>query len=125
MKQETQTFNELTYEWPSNLTQYEAKILLGLTATEAMATAMAFLLPVGIIKSGFGFFIGLTLAIIVLLSIKKVERFGNQPFLIYFAKKTIERRQNKEIELPLIMGGDSAQVELENWQGETLITYDQ
>lgn len=125
MKREAQTFNELTYEWPSNLTQYEAKIIAGLTATEAMATAMAFLLPVGTIKSGFGFFIGLTLAIIVLLSIKKVERFGNQPVLIYFGKKTIEGRKKMEVELPLIMGGNSAQVQLESWEGETLITIDQ
>lgn len=122
---EKQTIDSLTYEWPSNLTQYEAKIIAGLTATEAMATAMAFLLPVGTIKSGGGFLIGLTLAIIVLLSIKKVERFGNQPVLIYFAKKTIEGRQKKEIELPLIMGGHSAQVQLESWEGETLITIDQ
>ena len=115
---------EMTYQWPSNLTQYEAKIILGLTSTEAMATAMAFLLPVGTIKSGSGLFIGFALAIIVLLSIKKVERFGDQPFLIYFARKTYEARQKKPIELPLIMGGDSASVELESWEGETLITID-
>ena len=125
MNNKENSIDSLTYEWPSNLTQYEAKIIAGLTATEAMATAMAFLLPVGTIKSGFGFFIGLTLAIIVLLSIKKVERFGNQPILLHFAKKTMEGRQNKEVELPLIMGGNSAQVELESWEGETLITMDQ
>ncbi len=119
-----QKMEDLTYQWPSNLTSYEAKIILGLTSTEAMATAMAFLLPVGTMTSGFGLFVGFALAIIVLLSIKKVERFGNQPVLIHFARKTIEGRQNKEVELPLIMGGDSASVELESWEGETLMTID-
>lgn len=116
------SFDELTYEWPENLSQYEAKIFLGLTANEAMATAMAFLLPLGVVRSGWGFLFGAILALLVLASIKKVERFGNQPFLLYFAKRQLERRQSPTLELPLVMGGQSSRVELESWEGETLLT---
>ena len=53
-----ENLDDLIYEWPSNLSQYEAKIFLGLTATEAMGSSMAFLLPIGVIQSGFGFIVG-------------------------------------------------------------------
>ncbi len=120
----TTHIDDLTYEWPSNLSQYEAKIFLGLTATEAMGSAMAFLLPTGTMRSGMGFFVGLICCLVVLLSIKKIERFGNRSVLVYLAQRTYEKRTHPEIELPLIMGGSSARVELESWEGETLITFD-
>ena len=119
-----ENLDDLIYEWPSNLSQYEAKIFLGLTATEAMGSSMAFLLPIGVIQSGFGFIVGFVCCLIVLLSIKKVERFGNRPFLIYMAQRLLERRRGRQIELPLIMGGGSGRVEIESWDGETLLTLD-
>ena len=119
-----ENLDDLIYEWPSNLSQYEAKIFLGLTATEAMGSSMAFLLPIGVIQSGFGFIVGFVCCIVVLLSIKKVERFGNRPFLIYFAQRLLERQRGRQIELPLIMGGGSGRVEIESWEGETLLTLD-
>ena len=122
---QTQSIDDLTYEWPSNLSQYEARIFLGLTAAEAMAGALAFLLPVGTIQSKFGFFIGLVCGIIVLLSIKKFERFGNRSILVFLLLRTAERRQNPEIELPLIMGGSSGRLEVENWEGETIMTIEE
>ena len=119
-----ENLDDLIYEWPSNLSQYEAKIFLGLTATEAMGSSMAFLLPIGVIQSGFGFIVGFVCCLVVLLSIKKVERFGNRPFLIYMAQRLLERRRGRQIELPLIMGGGSGRVEIESWDGETLLTLD-
>ena len=116
--------DDLTYQWPSNLSEYEAKIFLGLTATEAMASSMAFLLPIGVIRSGFGFIVGFVCCLVVLLSIKKVERFGNQPLLIHLGQRLLERRRANQIELPLIIGGGSGRVEIENWQGETILTLD-
>ena len=119
-----ENLDDLIYEWPSNLSQYEAKIFLGLTATEAMGSSMAFLLPIGVIQSGFGFIVGFVCCLVVLLSIKKVERFGNRPFLIYLGQRLLERRRGRQIELPLIMGGGSGRVEIESWDGETLLTLD-
>ena len=131
-KDAVQSIDDLTYEWPSNLSQYEARIFLGLTAAEAMAGALAFLLPVGTIQSKFGFFIGLVCGIIVLLSIKKFERFGNRSILVFLFLRTAERRhrlcrppENPEIELPLIMGGSSGRLEVENWEGETIMTIEE
>lgn len=119
-----ETLDDLTYQWPSNLSEYEAKIFLGLTATEAMAGSMAFLLPIGVMSSAFGFVIGFVSALVVLLSIKKVERFGNQPLLIHLGRRAFERRRANQMELPLIIGGSSGRVEIENWQGETIMTLD-
>ena len=118
------SLSELTYQWPSNLSEYEAKIFLGLTATEAMACSMAFLLPIGVISSAFGFIVGFICALVVLLSIKKIERFGNQPLLIHLAQRAFERTRANQMELPLIIGGSSGRVEIENWQGETIMTLD-
>ena len=119
-----ENLDDLTYQWPSNLSEYEAKIFLGMTATEAMATSMAFLLPIGVMSSGFGFIIGAISALVVLLSIKKVERFGNQPLLIHAGQRIFERRRANQMELPLIIGGGSGRVEIENWEGETIMTLD-
>ncbi len=116
--------DDLTYQWPSNLSEYEAKIFLGMTATEAMATSMAFLLPIGIMSSGFGFVIGFIAALVTLLSIKKIERFGNQPLLIHVGQRLFERRRANLMEIPLIIGGGSGRVEVESWEGETIMTLD-
>ena len=119
-----ENLDDLTYQWPSNLSEYEAKIFLGMTATEAMATSMAFLLPIGIMSSGFGFVIGFIAALVTLLSIKKIERFGNQPLLIHVGQRLFERRRANIMEIPLIIGGGSGRVEVESWEGETIMTLD-
>lgn len=115
---------DLTYEWLPNLSQYEARIMLGLTAQEAMASAMAFILPVTVIPSLFGVIVATLSVIIVLLTIKKIDRFGQKAFLTYLIVRIWERVRQKEIEIPLIMGGNSSRIELENWEGETIMTLD-
>lgn len=115
---------DLTYEWLPNLSNYEARIMLGLTAQEAMACALGFIVPVSVTPSFFGIIIAIFTVIIVMLTIKKLDRFGQKAFLIYLIIRIWERINKKEIEIPLIMGGDSSRIELENWEGETIMTLD-
>ena len=115
---------DLTYEWLPNLSQYEAKIMLGLTSQEAMGAAMGFIVPVSIVPSIYGVVVAILTTIIVLLSIKKIDRFGQKPFLIYLIIRLWERIRQKEVEIPLIMGGNTSSIEIENWDGETIMTLD-
>lgn len=115
---------DLTYEWLPNLSQYEAKIMLGLTSQEAMGAAMGFILPVSIFPSIYGIIIATLTTITVLLSIKKIDRFGQKPFLVYLIIRSWERVKQKEVEIPLIMGGNTSSIEIENWDGETIMTLD-
>ena len=115
---------DLTYEWLPNLSQYEARIMLGLTAQEAMACAMGFLVPISIIPSFFGVIVAVLTVITILLTIKRIDRFGQKSFLIYIIIRFWERINKKQIEIPLIMGGGSGRIELENWEGETVLTLD-
>ncbi len=98
--------------------------MLGLTAQEAMGAAMGFILPVSVIPSLLGVVVATASTIIVLLSIKKIDRFGQKAFLVYLMIRFWERINKKEIEIPLIMGGNSSRIELENWDGETIMTLD-
>ncbi len=115
---------DLTYEWLPNLSSYEARIMLGLTAQEAMACALGFIVPVSVTPSIFGVLLAILTVIIVMLTIKKLDRFGQRAFLVYLVIRLAERITKKEIEIPLIMGGDSSRIELENWEGETIMTLD-
>ena len=113
--------NQLTYEWPPNLTEYEAKIFLGLTTGEAIAGSLAFLIPIATLQNTAGFVVAIISAAVVLLSIKKFDRFGNRSLPVYFFARWLEGRQQPEVELPLILGPSSSYVELENWEGETIM----
>ena len=115
---------DLTYEWLPNLSQYEARIMLGLTAQEAMACALGFIIPISIVPSIGGVIIAILTIIIILLTIKKIDRFGQRAFLVYLTIRFWERINKKQIEIPLIMGGGSGRIELENWEGETVLTLD-
>lgn len=115
---------DLTYEWLPNLSNYEARIMLGLTAQEAMASALGFIMPVTFIPSLFGVIVAMLTVITILLTIKKIDRFGQKAFLVYLVIRIFERIKKKEVEIPLIMGGNSSRIELENWEGETILTLD-
>ena len=115
---------DLTYEWLPNLSNYEARIMLGLTAQEAMASALGFIMPVTFIPSLFGVIVAILTVITILLTIKKIDRFGQKAFLVYLVIRIFERIKKKEVEIPLIMGGNSSRIELENWEGETILTLD-
>ena len=82
---------DLTYEWLPNLSNYEARIMLGLTAQEAMASALGFIMPVTFIPSLFGVIVAMLTVITILLTIKKIDRFGQKAFLVYLVIRIFER----------------------------------
>jgi hypothetical protein len=123
--QPPQTVHDLSYEWPPNLTQYESRIFLGLAAHEATAAGFAFLLTIGLVRSGAGVVLGAVAAVAVLLLVKRWERLGNRSLPVYLVARGLERRQETELELPLILGGHAALVEVEAWEGETLLVLEE
>lgn len=115
------TLDELTYEWPTNLQQYEAKIFLGFTAVEAIAGGMGFLVPVAILSSLAGFAVGVITAALVLLCVKKWERFGSRSFPAYLLVRWLEPRRRATLDLPLILGERQGMVRIETDEGDVVL----
>lgn len=113
--------DDLTYEWPTNLQQYEAKIFLGLTAVEAIAAGLGFLLPVAMLSSLAGFAVGIIGAALVLLCVKKWERFGNRSFPTYLLARWLEPRRQPTLDLPLILGESQGMVRIETDEGDVVL----
>lgn len=111
----------LQYSWPTNLTEYEAKVFAGLTAVEAIGAGLGFLIPLATIQSISGLFVGIAAAAMVLLCIKRLDNLGGMALPVYLARRAWEARRSESLELPLIMGGESGRVEIESWEGETLM----
>lgn len=121
MSKQNQPLEQLQYPWPPNLTSYEAKILLGLSALEIVAAGVGFLVPAALWQSLGGAIVGLVVALIVLLSIKPLDALGGVSLPLYLVLRLLASRRKETIELPLIMGGAMGQVEVETWEGETLM----
>jgi hypothetical protein len=118
------TLEQLTYEWPPNLTQYEARLFLGLSAIEAISGGLAFILPVALLPSVLGFVVGLFGAVVVILSIKRLEALGNLALPTYLVARFLTERQPVVVELPLILGESSGGVLVESWEGESLLVWE-
>ncbi len=123
-KKKGPNMDDLNYEWLPNLSSYEARIMLGLTAQEAMMCAMGFIVTISIFPSVSGAILALLAVLAILLVIKKIDRFGQKSCLIYLVMRIWGRINKKQIEIPLIMGGNSGRIELENWEGEIILTLD-
>ncbi len=116
-----QTPDQLQYPWPPNLTSYEAKVLLGLTAMEVVAAGVGFLLPAVLVRGLAGVLLGALAALLVLLTIKPLDALGGLSLPVYIVLRFLAGRRPQAIELPLILGGQSGPVEIETWEGETLM----
>ena len=114
---------QLQYSWPPNLSTYEARLWLGFTAQQWLLTAMVGMAPMALIRSGVGLVVGMVLALTVLLAVRPIGRFGGISLPLYVAVRVwqVLQRKTETIELPLIVGGSSSLVELEDWEGDTLL----
>ena len=121
---EPPTMDDLAYEWPPNLLDYEAHVLWGLTALEGLAGGMALLLPLALLGVSAGsFLLAVILAPSVLLTVKKWEQLGEQSLPSYLLLRLLARRQQRVLELPLIMApADRVPLHVESDAGETLFT---
>ena len=67
---------KIIYEWPANITRYEAAVFMGLTTNEAVGGGLAFMACLMLIPNKLlGGVLGAVVAVVVVLSIKKLERF--------------------------------------------------
>ena len=112
-----QTPDQLQYPFPPNLTEYEAKLLVGLTAKELMGTGMGFMVPMVLLPSLAGIIVGVIVGALVLVSLKKIDAFGGVSLPLYIVLRLAATRRHETIELPLIMGSSASTVEIETWDG--------
>lgn len=114
---------QLQYPWPPNLSLYEAKVWLGLSAQQALLLVMGTMIPMATLRSEAGFVLAVGVGMIIYLSFKKIGRFGgiSLPVYIWLRLLSLLQREEEVMELPLIIGGGESVVEIENWEGDTLM----
>lgn len=111
------TMEEITYEWPPHVGQYEAKIF-GFTIMEAVAAVMSFLV---VMASVDNLFVGLFVGVLALLFIRRLERFGGVSIPVYITHRLRAAYSEEIMELPLITTqSHSGVVEIEDWEGGTV-----
>lgn len=121
-----QTVHDLSYPWPPNLTAYEATLFFGLSAVEAIAGALAFVLPLAIVENKVAAaLVGALVAGAVLLSLRRVARLGDLPLPVYLYRRLAARRRARVVEMPLILGASGGEIHVETDAGETLVTLEE
>ena len=112
---------DIVYEWPPNLTQYEAAVFMGLTTTEAVGGGLAFMLCLMLIPHKIvGGLVGALIALLVVLSLRKMERLGNVSIPVWLWKRWRASRNPRTIYLTEIIGTTSAPVHLEDEDGNVV-----
>lgn len=112
---------QIVYEWPPNLTQYEAAVFMGLSTSEAVGGGMAFMACLMLIPHKVvGGILGAILAVLVVLALKKVERLGNVSFPVFLWKRWRASRQPRPVFLTEIIGARGATIHLEDEDGYVL-----
>ena len=111
--------DDLIYEWPPNVDSYESRIILGLTWTEAIITAMGFMLPVMAQK---GLMLGILFGLLAFAAIKRFERLGSISLPQYGWYRLQAWRSQEHIELPLIVSSMNSNtgIVLEDFDGTVL-----
>ena len=111
------TMENITYEWPPHVGQYEAK-LFGFTIMEAIAAVMSFLV---IMATTRNLILGIIMGVIALLCVRRMERLGGVSIPLYIFHR-LQAAYSKEImELPLITThAHEGVVEIEDWEGSTV-----
>lgn len=114
---------QLQYPWPPNLSLYEAKVWLGLSAQQALLLVMGAMIPMATLRSEAGFVLAVGVGTIIYLSFKKIGRFGgiSLPVYVWLRLLSLLQREEEVMELPLIIGGGESLIEMEDWDGATLM----
>ena len=111
----------LLYEWPPNLNDYEARLFLGLSATEGIAGGMVFMLVTGLVPNRLlGLILGIVLFVGVVLSLKKMESLGNISIPLYLWRRWQARRNPRTLQLTQIVGVQGATVHIEDEHGRLI-----
>ena len=112
---------KIVYEWPPNLTQYEATIFMGLSTTEAVGGGIALIAAVMLIPHKVvGGVVGVLAALLVVLALKKMERLGNISIPVFLWKRWRASRNPRQVFLTEIIGARGGAVHLEDADGHIL-----
>jgi hypothetical protein len=111
------TMEEMTYEWPPHVGQYDAKIF-GFTIVEAVAALMSFLVVMATFSN---LFVGLLVGVLALLFVRRLERLGGVSLPVYIFYRVKAAYSSEIMELPLITAqSHQGVVEIEDWEGGTV-----
>jgi hypothetical protein len=84
---------------------------------------MGAMIPMATLRSGTGFVLAVGVGAVIYLSFKKIGRFGGISLPVYLWLRLLSLLQHEEevMELPLIIGGGESLIEMEDWDGATLM----
>ncbi len=108
--------DDLQYDWPTNVTGYEAKLFLGIGMYEAVTAAMvglgASILLSRVIGTGTGYLAGMILGGLALIMLRKHEALGNRRLPGYVLALFRHRLGSREMHLAWIMPSAPLDIEI-------------
>ncbi len=117
--------DDLSYQWPANVLEYDVKFWGGLTVTNMLAAAGPFMAGMMVGQSMGNSMIGIILGAlggtVGFLITRPFEGLTNLALPVYIYRRLLARWQRPNIEMPLIMPGGDEQLIFADWDGEDLI----
>lgn len=111
------------YEFIPNVDSYEPKLLLGLTFVELTGAGLALIVPLLVLQNVIGIVLGIALATVAVLSLKRFERLGNLPLPVFLWKRAMLAYRPKTVSLPRLQSSVQATVRIIDYAGEHVATF--
>ena len=117
--------DNLSYQWPANVLEYEARFWGGFTLTNMLAAAGPFMAGIMIGQNSGSPILGLVLGaiggVLGLLITRPFAALTGLSLPVYLYRRSLARWRQPVIEMPLIMPGGDQQLAFEDWDGAGLI----
>ena len=116
--------DDLKYQWPENILDYETKFWMGLTLTDLLGAVLPFVMVTALTPAGaVSLALGVVAGLVGLLAVKKFDKFGGRGLIPYLAARLIHSYRQPLVDLPMILPRSGYEaVDVSTWGGESLIS---
>lgn len=123
-QQDELTVDDLKYEWPENILDYETKFMMGLTMNDLLGAVLPFIMVTALGPSGpMTLVLAAVAGLLGLLSIKKFDGLGGRGLIVYGIVRLIHAYRKPTVDLPIILPRSGYEaVDVQTWGGDTLMS---
>ena len=117
-KDDSQSVDDLQYDWPPNVLRYEQHFLFGLTVTDLLVVAGGMILPMMA-----HFLLGLLGGLVGLLLVKRFDGFGDRRLPEYLLARIYHHFNRQTISLPRILPAGKGGFEITDLDGNVVAQF--
>ena len=115
---DTQSVDDLQYDWPLNVLRYEQRFLFGLTVTDLLVIAACMTLPMMV-----HILLGLLGGMVGLLLVKRFDGLGERRLPEYLLARLRHRFDRRPVTLPRILPAGKGSFEITDLDGNVLARF--